>query len=247
MNSRSRGATPSPETEFATSAAGLITETVEHVFTTVQLIRDHFVALHRAAFSRAEQMGAREVDAVRDQVLALLTRDDEIAVGMGVIMAPDLVAGPSLRLEWWQRDSARDVPVRLDVDLNPASVDFYDYLSADWFRVPRRTGNRHIVGPYVDVHGTDRYVLTLTMPIPDGSDFLGVAGADVPLARLEGHLLRQLGAASADIVVVNEQRRVVLSSSPQWLTGSLVTAGDVDAPDVVDVVGTPWRLLVIGD
>lgn len=243
MTSRSHTAAQPAEHELGSRAAHLITFTVEQVFATVNRIHDITVDLHRAARASGAQMGASEVSAIRDRVLGLLARDGEMAVGMGLIMAPDLIAGPRLQMEWWQQDSVRDVPTWLDVDLNPSSVDYYDYPSAEWFSVPRDTGARHIVGPYVDVHGTGRYVLTLTTPVTDDGAFLGVAGADVPAARLESHVLRRLGATPADVVVVNAEQRVVLSSSPMWLTGALVdrTAGFSDG---VDIAGTSWQLFL---
>src|SRR5690606_29758957 len=100
---------------------------------------------------------------------------------------------------------------------------FYDYAAAEWFVVPQQRGRRHVVGPYVDVHGTDLYLLTLTMPIVADGHFLGVAGADVPVARFETLVLRELGdvPSGGDLVVVNTEGRVVLSTSARWLIGSL--------------------------
>jgi hypothetical protein len=244
MNSRTHTSAQPAEHGLASRAAYLLTVTVEQVFATVARIHDITIDLHRSARAQDAQMCDSDVRAIRDRVLGLLAGDGELAVGMGLIMAPGLIAGPRLRMEWWQQDSVRDVPAWLDVDLNPSSVDFYDYPSAEWFSVPRDTGARHIVGPYVDVHGTGRYVLTLTMPVVD-DEFLGVAGADVPVARLERHLLSQLGATTADVVVVNDERRVVLSSSPAWLTGALVDIAGGSAAgfsSAVDIAGTPWQL-----
>jgi hypothetical protein len=245
MNSRTGS---SQERELAFRAGHLISSTVEQLFTSVQLIHDTTVALHRAARERGEAMNDSDVAALRERVLSLLTRDGEIAVGMGSIMAPGVVAGPELRMEWWQQDSVRDVPAWLDVDLNPTSVDYYDYLSAEWFTVPRDTGQRHVVGPYVDVHGTGRYIVTLTQPVVDDGVFLGVAGADVPVARFETHVLRRLGGSPADIVVTNAERRVVMSSSPHWLTGALVQigrAGATEHPAALDDTPVPWHLFVV--
>lgn len=248
MTSRSGTSTPSTDSELAVRAGRLIGDTVEQVFASVQTIHDTTVALHRAARDRGEQMDNPDVSAVRERVLSLLTRNGEIAVGMGLIMAPGLVAGPQLRMEWWQQDSVRDVPAWLDVDLNPTSVDYYDYLSAEWFTVPRDTGQRHVVGPYVDVHGTGRYILTLTMPVVDEGEFLGVVGADVPVARFETHVLCRLGSSQADVVVVNAERRVVMSSSPHWLTGALVDIGRAGATQygaALDASAVPWHLFVV--
>ena len=234
--------------ELTARAARIITDVIEHVFASVMLIRDSALCQHQAARARGEQMSDRDVAPIRDHVLALLAREREIAVGMGIVMSPGLVAGQPLRLEWWQHDPDRDTPAWLDVDLNPNSVDFYDYVTAEWFVVPRATGQRHVVGPYVDVHGTDRYLLTLTVPVVDDGEFLGVAGADVPVARFETHVLRELGSAHADVVVVNAQDRVVVSSSPHWLTGSLVMpgqAGTAIATETLGLPAPPWRLLIV--
>ena len=78
-----------------------------------------------------------------------------------------------------------------------------------------------MVGPYVDVHGTGQYLLTFTEPVIADGQFLGVVGADVPVSRFESHLLRELGAVDAPFVLLDEERRVVLSTSPRWLVGAL--------------------------
>jgi hypothetical protein len=126
-------------------------------------------------------------------------------------------------------------------DLRPASLDFYDYTATDWFDVPRRTERRHVVGPYVDVHGTGRYLLTLTGPLVADGEFLGVVGADVPVDRFESHLLRALAPGDAAALVLNDERRVVLSTSPRWLVGDLLEAPPAESAGA-DLPGVPWRL-----
>lgn len=247
MNSPIVTSSRAADRELAAHAARVITDVVERVFTSAALIRDIAVQQHRAAAARERPMTERDIEPIRDLVLNLLART-EIAVGMGMIMAPGLLAAEPLRLEWWQRDPNRDSPVWLDVDLNPDSVDFYDYVAAEWFVMPRTTGRRHVTGPYVDVYGTDGYQLTLTLPVTDHGEFLGVAGADVPVARFETHVLRELGSIYTDLVVVNAENRVVLSSSPRWLAGSLATPGHPDAPmpaQTLDLAEPTWQLLVV--
>jgi hypothetical protein len=218
----------------ADQAASVIEGVVERVFRSVAEVRDDLVAGYRAAGGR---MCDADVTAVREPLRARLTREREVAVGMGVIVAPGLLADRPLRMEWWQ---AEDDLVLLEVDLNPASVGFYDYAAAEWFTVPRQTGRRHVVGPYVDVHGTDRYLLTLTLPVLADDTFVGVAGADVPVARFETLVLRELGDLAADVVVVNTEDRVVLSTSPRWLVGDRAV---VDAPHRA-LAEPAWRVLV---
>jgi len=232
----------------ARQAATLIGTVVERVFHSVSAVRDSVLDAHRAARERGEPMADRDVTAMRDTLVDLLRSKREIAVGMGVIVAPGFLADQPLRLEWWQCEPERGDPRRLEVDLNPHSVGFYDYAAAEWFVVPRRTGHRHVVGPYVDVHGTDRYLLTLTVPVVADGEFVGVAGADVPVARFETLVLRELGDLAVDVVVVNPEGRVVLSTSARWLAGSLATPGvlqDADSVRTVTLADPPWQVVVL--
>ena len=232
----------------ARQAATLIATVVERVFHSVAAVRDSVLDAHRAARERGEPMADRDVTAMRDTLVDLLHRKREIAVGMGVIVAPGFLADQPFRLEWWQCEPERGEPRRLEVDLNPHSVGFYDYAAAEWFVVPRRTGRRHVVGPYVDVHGTDRYLLTLTVPVLAYGEFVGVAGADIPVARFETLALRELGDLAVDVVVVNPEDRVVLSTSARWLAGSLADPGalkDANRARTVTLADPPWQVVVL--
>jgi hypothetical protein len=231
----------------AQQAATLIGTVVERVFHSVATVRDTVLDVHRAARERGEPMADRDVTAMRDTLVDLLHSKREIAVGMGVIVAPGFLADQPLRLEWWQCEPERGAPRRLEVDLNPHSVGYYDYAAAEWFVVPQRTGHRHVVGPYVDVHGTGRYLFTLTEPVLAGGEFLGVVGADVPVSRFEARLLGAPCDLAVDVVVVNPEDRVVLSTSARWLAGSLATPGavqDAARTRTVTLADPPWQVVV---
>lgn len=102
-------------------------------------------------------------------------------------------------------------------------------------RRPRRTGSRHVAGPYVDVHGTDGYMLTFTVPMEVDGRFLGVAGADVLVTRFESVVLGRLGRHA---VLANEEGRVVVSTSSRWITGCLLP--DEGRPPAVPLPRLPW-------
>jgi hypothetical protein len=224
--------------------ARIVSAVVERVFAVVSQVRDLMLATHRAARLRGDVLHEADIDALRRPLLALLARD-ETAVGMGVIVAPGLLPEQSLRLEWWQSAPDMVAPTRLEVDLSADSFDFYDYAAAEWFVVPRQTGERHIVGPYVDVHGTDRYLLTLTEPVLADGIFLGVAGADVPVSRFETLVLRGLADLPVEVVVVSAEGRVVLSTSARWLTGELLPPNaSTGATDRVRLPDLPWQMLI---
>jgi hypothetical protein len=221
--------------------AAAVTEVIERVFGAVAEIRPAALELLHAEPDAAETSAGLE-----QQVRALLAAPGQFAVGLGLIVAPRAGNGFRRRLHWWQIDPAADRLVALDPDLRTSSLGFYDYTAADWFAVPLRTGRRHVVGPYVDVHGTGRYVLTLTEPVLADGEFLGVVGADVPVPRFESHLLRVLAAVDAPFLVVNDEDRVVLSTSPGPLVGDRLPADGVAAGPAAPVPGVPWQVRLSG-
>lgn len=213
---------------------------VERVLGPVAAVREAALTCFEEARSRGVAVRRDDLHALREPLQELLLADDCVPVGLGVIVAPSVVDEQPLFLEWWQRGPGTSPPTRLEVDLNTHSVGFYDYVAAPWYAVPRRTRLQHVVGPYVDVHGTDRYVLTFTQPVLSGDEFLGVAGADVPVGRFESLVLHELGDLPAEVVVVGDDDRVVLSTSSRWLVGSLRHDADSGA---TPLPGLPWRLL----
>jgi hypothetical protein len=217
----------------------LVSEVIEGVFATVEDLRRETVACHEAAVERGERLTDDDIHGLAPGIGARLREPGQVAIGLGLILEPSLIQTHPLRIEWWQRSAGSGEPEETEFDLRPDSIGFYDYATTDWFAVPRRTRQRHVVGPYVDVHGTDRYLLTLTMPIESGGDFLGVAGADVPLTVFETTILRHTG--EDDAAVVNHEGRVVLSTSSRWITGSLVPGAQ--RRDARRLPGLPWALI----
>jgi hypothetical protein len=231
--------TPEGAREVARVAAA-VSDLVEEVFGTVARV-------HEAVLRSVEHRGLRAGEwLLPDGVRELLRAPGQLAVGLGLVVAPRPAEGLPLRLEWWQVDPDGGELRTLEPDLRPTSLGYYDYTTAEWFDVPRRTGRRHAFGPHVDVHGTGRYVLTLTEPVVARSGFVGVAGADVPVRRFETHLLRALERLPAPFVLLNDEGRVVLSTAPRYLVGSLLQV-DAGPADGAPVPGVPWRLLLVDD
>lgn len=222
--------------------ATAVTAVVEGLFDTVARIHPAALAVLSAAPGSPE---AAAGVALEEHARRLLDAPGGLAVGAGLIEAPRQGNGFRRRLLWWQIDGDR--LLALHPDLRPASLGFYDYTEAAWFDVPRRTGRRHLVGPYVDVHGTGRYLLTLTAPVVDGEEFLGVVGADVPVGRFESHLVGRLGPVDRPFLLVDDEDRVVLSASPRWLVGDLLAVAGRPAGSGAPIGGSPWRLHLLED
>ena len=219
-----------------TAPDALVERTAEVVAAAVERVFTCVADLQGPALAALGAGGATDLEV---RAHDLLTAPDQLAVGLGLVAAP--APQRDVRLLWWQADPGGGPVTALRPDLRPASVDFYDYTATDWFDVPRRTGRRHVLGPYVDVHGTGRYLLTLTGPLVADGEFVGVVGADVPVNRFESHLLRLLDPDVEAVLVLNDESRVVLSTSPCWLVGDLLGTPP-DAVASADVPGVPWRL-----
>jgi hypothetical protein len=144
-----------------------VSAAVEGVFGTVAAV--HAAALRPTALT-AFRTGRPVLD---DDVRELLRAPGQLAVGLGSGRRPTTGRELPLRLEWWQVDPDGGALRTLEPDLKPSSLGYYDYTATEWFDVPRRTGRRHLVGPYVDVHGTGRYLLTLTEPVLVDGEFVG--------------------------------------------------------------------------
>jgi hypothetical protein len=167
---------------------------------------------------------AAAIPAGRHPVLAdaELQRPDDLVIGSGMIADPGLIADAPWHLAWWTTGPGRAItPLRVVSD--PALDGFRDYTVLEWWAVPRRTGRRHITGPYVDYLCTDAYTLTFTVPVlrPDGS-MAAVVGSDVYASRAERFLLPALRACGRPATVVNTAGRVVVSTYPAHATGSLM-------------------------
>ncbi|MFG1944025.1 hypothetical protein [Nonomuraea sp. NPDC048826] len=200
---------------------------------------DHILASVETCYHASSSFTCADLVAVRPEIFACLSGKRDVVAGAGVIVAPGVLADRRRWLEWWQAPSEQD-PTFLDVDLDPESLDFYDYTAAEWFAVPERTRHRHIVGPYVDYGGTDTYMLTFTTPAEVDGRFLGVVGADVRAARFEALLLGVLAAGPAQITLVNGEGRVVATNSPRLPAGSLLLD---PGPDRRPLPGLPWSIV----
>src|SRR5215469_2383150 len=178
------------------------------MFGAVAEIGNAFAAQRRGCLAAGAALTPDRLSGLREVIwrqLGLLPGAD----GAGVVAEPGVVAGKQRHLEWWQRTSAdgggQEGFARIRLNLDPESVDLYDYLDMDWFTMPRKLGKRYVYGPYVDFSGADRYVLVLTIPVfggPGKGEFLGIAGADIRMSHLEPELLAILRPVPVPAVLV---------------------------------------------
>lgn len=242
--------------------AAKVRAALEGVFGPVTAIGDGFVAQRRACLASGAPLTPDRLSGLREIIwhhLSMLPAAD----GAGIVAAPGVVAGKDRHLEWWQRtadgEGGPDGFTRIRLNLDPESIDLYDYLTMDWFTSPWREGRPHVYGPYIDFSGADRYVVTLTVPVADDStanhgsadrEFLGVAGADIRMSHLEPELLAILRSVPSPAVLVTGERRVVAANTPHWISGTrlprLPAPGDGDFATVTEIgAHSGWLLAAV--
>ena len=208
-----REPTRSPETVDA-ALEGIISDVVEGL---------RRLAAH-AAEALAGSLSAEEIEArlSRTAMSELLDRAVDL-VGLAFIAEPSTIPGHPFWIAAWTATPNGVFADHRHVT-DPSRDDFYDYPEHEWFAVPRRTGEVHAQGPYVDYGGVDEYVVTFTVPVRCGGRFVGVTAADVAVGAIERELSPWLASHPRTCVVVNAERRVLLSNSAEHIVGEVLRA-----------------------
>ncbi|GAA5052047.1 hypothetical protein HNP84_001580 [Thermocatellispora tengchongensis] len=225
-----------------------VRELLAGVFAAPRALADEVVRARREVLAAGRPYDAAELARIKPLILEWLDAMPA-AHGLGLLASPALLPGRERHIEWWQRGVTGYVPLKLNLD--PTSVDVYDYFQTDWYAAARDHGRRAIFGPYVDYSGADRYICTFSVPVADEGTLLGVAAADVRMGDLEPRLLRLLRTAGRDAVLVGPERRVVAANCARWLVGSrlprLPEPGDGTFAAVGEVGGdSAWTLALAG-
>ena len=239
-------ADPATPTDAGQHPLAGITRLIEQVLASVTEVAEAMtaVAVGRQALSRSD------LGVLRPLVADVLYRHRGFAAGAGVVLAPDVLADVPRWIDWWWADQGAGIG-RLDVDLDPESAEFYDYTTTEWYREPARTGRPCVAGPYVDYICTRKYTFTLSVPVTDGSVFLGVAGADILAGEVERMALAALSRLGGPAVLASGGGRGIASTTATILPGTVLPGtvlrrgqpGQPDSMCQLSVAGSqPWLL-----
>jgi len=135
--------------------------------------------------------------------------------GAGFIAALDSLADAGSHLAWWQ-GAERTKLVLASQSVNKEHI---DYSELEWYRVPQSTGAAHVAGPYVDYLCSDEYTITVAAPVSIDDEFIGVAGLDLLIDRVEHDLAPRLASFGSEVTIINGVGRVLLSTDARRETG----------------------------
>jgi hypothetical protein len=200
--------------------AGNIESSVSVIINTVEKVRADVIRLWGLAQRQRRRVARRDLAELQGTVKRLLAETDVQINGAGFVVAPGVLADARMHLEWWREGIKPGHVIPLKVNLDEGGDTFYDYPNMPWFYKPQRERVGHVIGPYVDIMGIDMYICTFSLPIVYEGQFLGIAGADVPLSNLEAVVAPHLVEKNRSLVLVNDDLRVIASNSSKCLVGN---------------------------
>ena len=224
--------------------AGTLTTKLNGVFADLEKIADDVTAAAAAA-PGVPRRG--EFLFLKQELANFIKLHSDLIVGAGIAYAPGSLPEAPHWLEWW-RAQPQGPACFVTHDLNPESLNYYDYTSREWFMLPSSTGRPVAVGPYVDFGGINVNIITLCVPAPTAQG-THILGCDLTLARLEGVFLRALQLREPVVVLLGPKGRVIASNNARIATGTLLLAADAERAETSlevsdgDSSRLPWKLI----
>jgi hypothetical protein len=218
-------------------AAQKIDATIDRIFAALRHGADNAEQLWSKCAGADGRISIDELAQMRTSIQALLAAHPYFD-GAGLVVDPGALQDTTRYQEWW-RPAAHGEFEFLDVNTG-FGEEPYDYTSMSWFAGAAK-GHDSVRGPYVDLSGSDLYVLTFAVPAHHGVQFIGISGADITVANFENLVLGEISSLNSEVVVVNGADRVVISSSADYSPGDRMRAAA--ASDArIGGPGVNWRV-----
>jgi len=204
-----------------TQCAALINASISNVFKGLEALGAQVSSIWEQQRCKAKQPDQGDLKPLLAVVRQILHSESLKFHGAGVVFAPGELKDCEMHLQWWCRTQNEAIqPLKLN--LNSRSDRFYDYLHMPWYTRPQQTRRPSIEGPFVDLYGTEQYIVAFSLPIFFDDRFIGVAAADISLHSLEPLLVRSLMRISNEALLLNAEGRVLAANTSSWLAGDLI-------------------------
>ncbi|MFE4834643.1 cache domain-containing protein [Arthrobacter sp. NPDC056691] len=189
-----------------------------------------------------------KLESLRPVVEDIVLKHGGLVDSAGVSVARGLFSDADAWHQWWSLVGGR--LVFIPHNLNPASINYYDYTEMTWYERPLASGRPELIGPYIDFGGADMKIVTASRPVLHEQRTVAVAGADLSMESIERTFLLNLGRRDEHVALITETGKVVASNSARFAPGTRFEGphggpGSVPVP-VADLSTAPWRLIVAG-
>ena len=232
-----------PLDEVLGSTAAALGQRLESIFADLAGLSDETLGIVTASGTTRSML-----ESLKPAVERIVMAQEGLVDSAGVSVAPGLLTDAETWHQWWSLIGGKLVFV--PHNLNPASVNYYDYTEMTWFARPLASGRPELTGPYLDFGGANMKVVTASRPVADGPFTAGVAGADLSMDFIERAFLRNLGRRDEHVALITETGKVVASNSARFAPGTRFEgpqAGLVSVSVPVSHLDSPpWRLIVAG-
>jgi hypothetical protein len=225
--------------------AATLSSSINRVFVDLEKIGEAVTA----AAAAAPGTSRREFLFLKQELANFIKQHSDLIIGAGIAYAPGSLRETTHWLEWWRTQPAGD-PRFVTHDLNPESLNYYDYTTREWFTIPSASGQPVAVGPYVDFGGINVSIITLCVPAPTAQG-THILGCDLTLANLEGIFLRALQLRAPVVVLLGPNGRVIASNNARIATGTLLLEEDLRRANIAlevspgDPTRLPWKLIAL--
>lgn len=230
-----------PLDEVLHSTAAALGQRLERVFADLAVLAEETTRIISASGTSRSML-----EALKPVVGSIVAEQGGLVDSAGVSVAPGLLTDADTWHQWWSLIGGQ--LVFIPHNLNPASVNYYDYTEMTWFERPLASGRPELTGPYLDFGGADVRLITASRPVMHGQQTAAVAGADLSMDFIERAFLRNLGRRDEHVALITETGKVVASNSARFAPGTRFEGpeaglGSVPVP-VADLASAPWRLIV---
>lgn len=200
-------------------------------------MREHVLADAIAMKDGPERLSLAEFEQF---VHSLYSIENLPVLGMGFL--PNPLVLPRFSARWWY-NSATESPLRaLTVGIQPQAMDFYDTLSTEWWQNAARSTDSVVSGPFVDISGTNAYVVTFTHAVRVDGELVGVVAADVTVGTLQALCQNTLLDLPRPTSVVNAEGMVIATNAGALL-GSAVDMSTITDDHRSPIAETSWLLV----
>ncbi|MGX1124593.1 cache domain-containing protein [Pseudomonas sp. HLS-6 TE3448] len=212
------------------------------LFEQLNSLAGEVVTVWEALDAEGRKPTSKDLAFLQATIEARLLANDSYIHGTGVVLEPGELADQELFLEWFYRPSSGKVAPMM-LNFNRQSESFYNYQGMPWFTRPKLTGEASIEGPFVDLYGTELYILAFSVPIVAKGHFVGVAAADIALHEFDQLLTRCLLRMKNEAFIINAEGRIVAANSANWFVGNIASRPAAANVRKLEPLSIEWSLV----